>query len=481
MEQAEMTATDQGAADTAYLVHLDPRLVLAHPGNLRQDLGDLSELKASIAAQGVVQAPTVIPEGDGYRLAAGHKRTAAAAAVLDEGNWAPGRAPTVPYLVRPDLIGLPAEVVALMLVENDPDQRTALTVSERAAGYAQLAAFNLDETEIARRTGKTTQHVTASLRLHAMSEQVRAGVDAGHFTIEQAAELAEFEDDPAAMARILKDATTAWGIKHQLAAERRRRTDEVLLAELRTELAKAEVTVIDKMPKGWPYDCAAARATDLMDPATGETLDPEQVQALDGFATWIETQASPPRPVVICLDPDAAGYDRKRHTSYRTPAQLAAEQAERERGDFLRTALADAQPIRETFVIETYGSAKAAKAVLVDALRLAVTDPDSLRHADADLFQALAGGSTADAELAKTDRLSRLLVARWIAYEETNLQKIAMHGDAWGTHLGRAVAWLERLVAAGYELSAAEQQLHDEYAAIVAEQDQDDEQDDDGE
>ena len=50
-----------------------------HPDNPRKELGDLTELAASIEAKGVLQNLTVVPDNDGgYRIIIGHRRHAAA-------------------------------------------------------------------------------------------------------------------------------------------------------------------------------------------------------------------------------------------------------------------------------------------------------------------------------------------------------------------------------------------------------------------
>lgn len=64
---------------------LNPRELAVHPRNIRDDLGDLSGLADSIAAQGVLEALTVIPHPaadgtPGHRLVAGHRRAAGRAA-----------------------------------------------------------------------------------------------------------------------------------------------------------------------------------------------------------------------------------------------------------------------------------------------------------------------------------------------------------------------------------------------------------------
>jgi hypothetical protein len=68
------TPDDTGRAQR--LVWLDPAGLAVHPRNVRDDLGDLSGLAASIAAQGVLEALTVVPitsadSTPGHQLVAG--------------------------------------------------------------------------------------------------------------------------------------------------------------------------------------------------------------------------------------------------------------------------------------------------------------------------------------------------------------------------------------------------------------------------
>lgn len=83
---------------TAGLVRVSD--VLAHPSNVRRDLGDLRALTASIARDGVLVPVSVERRGDTLRLRDGHRRLAAAKAAgltripavvhpepLDEDEW----------------------------------------------------------------------------------------------------------------------------------------------------------------------------------------------------------------------------------------------------------------------------------------------------------------------------------------------------------------------------------------------------------
>ena len=50
----------------ATLVHIDPATLLDHPSNVRDDLGDLDELTASIRHVGVLKPLVVVPTDDGH-------------------------------------------------------------------------------------------------------------------------------------------------------------------------------------------------------------------------------------------------------------------------------------------------------------------------------------------------------------------------------------------------------------------------------
>lgn len=461
-----MTTTTEPEPDvsTPYLLNLDPGALLAHPRNVRQDLGDLSDLKATIAGQGVLQALTVIPDGGGYRIVFGHRRAAAAVEVIDDGDWPAPMSQTVPCLVRPDLASMDADQLVGMLNEND--KRLALTNAERAAGYAQLELFGLDALEIARRTGNGVPYVRSSLRLHRLGEEAAAATNRGDLTFDDIASLEEFDDDPEAMDRILKSARNSWGVKHRINEERRTRDQKATLARLTEELAAGGVKVIAP-PKGWPYECREARVADLRT-SDGESVDLDEVKATEGFAAFVESQHNGQSTAVyVCLDPDAHGYKRHGYTRYKNPQQVAAAEAARKAAAQREALLTEAQEVRERFLVERYGNAKAAKRLIVNALRATIDSPDYLNYGDAELIQALAGGDINQYKTAGQDRLTRLLVAIWIAAEEENLTSFVRH--AYGANLQRAVDWLNLLVDSGYELAPAEDQLRQDLIEKIAE------------
>ncbi len=165
---------------------LDLALLVAHPDNPRESLGDLTDLAVSIRAHGLL-APVVVVPGDvrqdgdrdvrTYLLLAGHRRVAAARlAGLD----------SVPAIVRDDLDE--AGQTEVMLVENV--QRADLTPMEQAKGLQRLADLGLTQRQIAERTGIAQGTVSKRLALLNLPSSVAKAVDSGGISVKDAEALA---------------------------------------------------------------------------------------------------------------------------------------------------------------------------------------------------------------------------------------------------------------------------------------------------
>lgn len=162
--------------------------LIPNPGNPRRDLGDLTDLIASIEAVGILQPLTVAPFSPGrYVVIDGHRRYAAAqAATLT----------TVPVNIRADITG-DAQVLTAALITAL--HRTDLTPMEEATAYEQLGLIGMDAKAIAKATGRPRKTVEARIALMALPEKVRDGVHAAQISLDEAAAMAEFDDDPAAI------------------------------------------------------------------------------------------------------------------------------------------------------------------------------------------------------------------------------------------------------------------------------------------
>lgn len=165
------TAGDSSVSARPASVRLDQ--LEPHPGNVRQQLGDLTELALSIREHGIIQPLVVQPlPDDRYRLVTGHRRAAASALA--------GRT-TVPVVVRDDL-DAPA-VLAVMLVENM--QRQSLNPLEEAHALQSLRNLSgCTQADLARSVGRSIAWVSMRLSLLELDEDEAAEIVAEHGIVE---------------------------------------------------------------------------------------------------------------------------------------------------------------------------------------------------------------------------------------------------------------------------------------------------------
>jgi ParB family chromosome partitioning protein len=131
-----------------------------NPHQPRQQMGDLSELMASVAEKGIIEPLIVRQRGSRFQIIAGERRYQAAVQVgLRE----------LPVVIRDVDDG---EVIELALIENI--QRKDLTPFEEAEALQALArTSHYTHEDLARRLGKSRTAITESLSLTDMPEEVR--------------------------------------------------------------------------------------------------------------------------------------------------------------------------------------------------------------------------------------------------------------------------------------------------------------------
>lgn len=133
------------------------------------DLESFQELVESIRQFGLVQPVVVRPRGEAFELVAGERRWRAA---REAGLTA------IPALIRNST---EAESLEMALVENL--QREDLNAIEEAAAYRLLIdEFNITQTELAERVGKSRVAVTNTLRLLQLPLEVQAEVVEGNIS-----------------------------------------------------------------------------------------------------------------------------------------------------------------------------------------------------------------------------------------------------------------------------------------------------------
>ena len=178
---AESTATEQ-----IVLVQIDPTTA-ALGVNVRSEAHLTADFVASIRELGVLEPVVGHYDQQGqFVILRGQRRTLAAV----EAKLA-----SIPAVVvaRPE----DADRIVQQMAEND--HRTDMTTADRIAGVKQLAAFGLTAAQIKRRTARPRAEVDAALAVAASELAEKAAQRWNFLTLEQAATLAEFENDPEAI------------------------------------------------------------------------------------------------------------------------------------------------------------------------------------------------------------------------------------------------------------------------------------------
>ena len=158
---------------TGEIVNIPVKLLHHHHDNPRKDLGDLSELTASIKAKGVLQNLTVVPfwfeltgvgcdypeqqAEMGYLVVIGNRRLEAAKAAGLE---------TLPCIIASMTH---AEQVQTMLLENM--QRADLTVYEQAQGFQMMMDFGDTIESISEKTGFSSTTVRRRLKMAELDKE----------------------------------------------------------------------------------------------------------------------------------------------------------------------------------------------------------------------------------------------------------------------------------------------------------------------
>lgn len=160
------------------IAHLPVEQLTKNPANVREDLGDLSDLARSIHEQGVVE-PLIVTEHPtyGFLLLDGHRRLSAG---LQVGLR------TFPAIIRHGLDD-PAEQTILMLT-TDVHKR-AFKPMERANAYGFLRNRGMTGAQIASEVGVSLATVQAYLNLLHLDGETAEKVDTGDLPVTKAVEL----------------------------------------------------------------------------------------------------------------------------------------------------------------------------------------------------------------------------------------------------------------------------------------------------
>lgn len=175
---------------------INTSLIDPHPDNPRKNIGDVTDLAASIKANGLLSPLSVVPNGSRYRVIAGHRRLAAC---KQAGTGA------VPCFVL-DLD--PLQQLEAMVTENC--QREQLTVLEEADAIQGMLDLGATTASVAYRLGRSGAYVRDRAKAASIGNEVRATRDDfSQLTIGQLVAIARYDGQPDRQKKLAQAAGTS--------------------------------------------------------------------------------------------------------------------------------------------------------------------------------------------------------------------------------------------------------------------------------
>ena len=269
MTETTNVPTEPIEAAAPVLEHLDPTSLMID-ANVRTDPRLDAHFLASVRERGVLEPVVAYRDQHGQVVVQyGQRRTLAAQQV--------GR-PTIPVLVS---AARPADADRLVDQWVENEHRAALTGRERVEAVAQMTLAGLSVAQIAKRTATPRKQVEAAAAASASTAATQA---ADSLTLDQAAIVAEFDDDPDAVATLITAAEQGRGFDHAVQRLRDARDEAAAIARAAAALAENGVTVIEKPSYGDETTLNLDRLRD----ADGNRLDPEaHAAACSGHVVWV--------------------------------------------------------------------------------------------------------------------------------------------------------------------------------------------------
>ena len=271
----------QNTTTATAVTQVDPRTLLVDV-NVRADLRLTKEFVGSIKTHGVLQPIVATQTDQGTRVRFGHRRThAAIEAGLD----------TVPVILVGSENDADAESIERLLTQHaENEHRAGLTTGENVEVARQLSLLGLSPTQIAKRTHTKKADVDARLAVGA-SELAAKATDRYDLTLDQAAVIAEFEDDTETV-KALVVAAKEGRFEHVAQVARDARGEAQAKAPVIAALTEQGVTVLDARPRHGED----AKVLEILRNDEGQDLDPIAHSECPGHAVYlteVETYTEP--------------------------------------------------------------------------------------------------------------------------------------------------------------------------------------------
>lgn len=460
------TATTFEAGTT---VQIDPSTLLLER-NIRETVLDPAFV-ASVKAVGVLE-PIVAVVNTGGQLVVrfGHRRTLAAV----EAGVA-----TVPvYVTGGDDRTEPAEIDRVIRQHDENTQRRPLTAAEQLGVVEQLGLFGLSAAQITKRARITRRTVDAAMATAGSELARKAAEKYEALTLDQAAVVAEFEDEPeVAKALIVAAVDRPEQFGHVAQRQRDERTEREAIAAARAELEAAGVKVIDKPD----WQDKTKRLDYLKVSAGGAKLTEVNHAKCPGHVAWVEFSGWSEDGKTREYGPEYGCGNPAKHGHYNTMSSgssssrpkaddLTAEQREANRAARRlvidnNKAWASATAVRRTWLAEFATGKTAPKGAAAFIARAIEQNYHGFNDLDgsklASQWLGVKGSegygrshlSHAAGEASEDRALMIALIQVLAAYEASSMSEQTWRTDGKNSHGGHYLRFLE---SAGYGLSDVE-------------------------
>ena len=284
---------------------INPSLIDPRPDNPRKNIGDVTDLAASIKANGLLSPLSVVPNGSRFRVIAGHRRLMAC---KQAGTGA------VPCFVL-DLD--PLQQLEAMITENC--QREQLTALEEADAIQGMLDLGATTASVAHRLGRSADYVRDRAKAASIDNEVRATRDDfGQISICQLVAIARYDGQPDRQKKLAQAAGTS-NFDYILRNIERDDRDRQWIESVAALLVESDsgINLIPDPEK--PYSDPEWRYSGCMFPSTGT---PEE--------TIGEFRVHNPAAVSIHMEQVYLWTRRDKTADAEKEARRAAEQAERD-------------------------------------------------------------------------------------------------------------------------------------------------------
>lgn len=282
---------------------INTSLIDPHPDNPRKNIGDVNDLAASIKTNGLLTPLSVVPNGERYRVIAGHRRLAACkqAGIV-----------AVPCFVLQ--LG-PLQQLEAMVTENC--QREQLTVLEEADAIQGMLDLGATTASVAHRLGRSGNYVRDRAKAASIDNEVRATRDDfSQLTIGQLVAIARYDGQPDRQKKLAQAAGTS-NFDYILRNIERDDRDRQWIESVAALLVEPD-NGINLIPDP-PYSNPEWRYSGCMFPSTGT---PEE--------TIEKIREQNPAAVSIHMEQVSLWTRRDKTADAEKEARRAAEQAERD-------------------------------------------------------------------------------------------------------------------------------------------------------